>query len=142
MQRIEIIGHLGQDAEIKDFQNNQVINFSVAVTESYTNKSGEKISTTTWFECAKWGNQTQIANFLKKGQQVFISGKPQARAWTKQDGTLVANLGINVFDIKLLGSSSSNNNNNAQQTNTAAAPTANNTNTSNSNDDEHDDLPF
>jgi single-strand DNA-binding protein len=140
MQRIEIIGHIGQDAEIKEFQNNQVINFSVAVTESYTNKStGEKTSNTTWFECAKWGNQTQIANFLKKGQQVFISGKPQARAWTKQDGTLVANLGVNVFDIKLLGS---NNNNNAQQTNTATSPSENNTNTANSNDDEHDDLPF
>jgi len=139
MQRIDIIGHIGQDAEIKYFQSNQVINFSVAVTESYINKSsGEKISTTTWFECAKWGNQTQIANFLKKGQQVFVTGKPQARAWTKQDGTLVANLGINVFDVKLLGS----NNNNAQQTNTAATPTVNNANTSNSNDDEHDDLPF
>lgn len=141
MQRVEIIGHVGQDAEIKDFNNNQVINFSVAVTESYTNKTtGEKTSTTTWFECAKWGNQTQIANFLKKGQQVFVSGKPQARAWAKQDGSLVASQGINVLNIQLLGSPKTENN-------SAAAPQQNNAETNTNpqspqKEEEHDDLPF
>jgi len=104
MQRVELIGHIGQDAEVKDLGENQVINFSVAVTESYTNKQGEKISNTNWYECAKWGNNTTIAQYLKKGTQVFISGKPQSRAWQKEDGTLVSNLGVNVFNITLLGS--------------------------------------
>jgi len=43
MQRIEIIGRIGADAEIKEFPTNQVISFSVAVSESYTNKQGEKL---------------------------------------------------------------------------------------------------
>ncbi len=112
MQRLTIIGHLGQDAEIKDFKDNQVINFSVAVTESYVDKStNEKKSNTTWFECAKWGNNTSVAQFLKKGQQVLVEGKPQARAWQKPDATIASSLGINVFDIKLLGSSKSESNN-------------------------------
>lgn len=74
MNKQEIIGFIGQDAEVKDYNQNQVINFSVAVTEGYTNKStGEKITNTIWFECAKWGNNTQIAQYLKKGTQVYIS---------------------------------------------------------------------
>lgn len=104
MQRLEIIGHIGQDAEVKDFGGNQVINFSVAVSESYTNRQGEKVTNTTWYECAKWGNNTTVAQYLKKGQQVYISGKPQARAWQKDDGTLVASQGINVLSLQLLGS--------------------------------------
>lgn len=72
MQRTEIIGFCGQDAEVKDFGENQVINFSVAVSESYTNRQGEKVSNTTWYECAKWGNNTAIAQYLKKDNR-FLS---------------------------------------------------------------------
>ena len=147
MQRVDIIGHLGQDAEVKDFQNNQVINFSVAVTESYINKTtGEKMQNTTWFECAKWGNQTHIAQYLNKGQLVYVTGKPKARAWQKQDGTTVASLGIDVFEIKLLGSAKSENQGTSQPhhsnhpTNT---PPANQGNPQPpTNEEEHDDLPF
>jgi single-strand DNA-binding protein len=116
MQRLTIIGHIGQDSVVKDLGSNQVINFSVAVSETYVNKTtNEKITNTTWYECAKWGNNTSIAQYLKKGQQVFIEGKPSARAWQKEDGSLVSVLGINVFDITLLGSSKSEGNSTAQQ---------------------------
>lgn len=104
MQRIEIIGHIGNDAEIKDFNNNQVINFSVAVSENYTNKEGVKVSKTSWYECAKWGNQTQIAPYLKKGTQVFVSGAPTARSWVNSNGETIVRMGITVNNIQLLGS--------------------------------------
>ena len=122
MQRLEIIGHIGQDAEVKDFGENQVINFSVAVSESYTNKQGEKITNTNWFECAKWGNNTSVAQYLKKGTQVYVSGKPQSRAWQKDDGTLVASQGLNVFTLQLLGSK---NDNQPQTSNGTQTPQAN-----------------
>ena len=105
MQRLTIIGHCGNDAEVKDLGQNQVINFSVAVSEIYVNKStNEKVTNTTWYEIAKWGNNTAVAQHLKKGTQVLVEGKPTARAWQKEDGSLVSVLGINAFDIKLLGS--------------------------------------
>jgi single-strand DNA-binding protein len=140
MQRIEIIGHIGQDSEVKDFGENQVINFSVAVTESYTNKQGEKIGNTTWYECAKWGNNTAIAQYLKKGQQVFVSGKPQSRAWQKDDGTLVSNLGINVLNIQLLGSK--NENQSQSQPQAASQPQAQAPATNFNEEDNDDGLPF
>ena len=152
MQRTEIIGFCGQDAEVKDLGSNQVINFSVAVSESYTNAKGEKVTNTNWYECAKWGNNTAIAQYLKKGQQVFVSGKPQARAWQKDDGTLVSVLGINVFSLQLLGAK---NDNQATSQNNSEKPqsempktfvdnketTAYNENFG-TNEEGHDDQPF
>jgi len=102
MNRIEIIGFLGQDAEVKETSNNQVINFSVAVDDSYKNKAGEKVEKTVWFECARWGNNTQMAQYLKKGQQVFISGKPNNRAYQNSNGETVVVNGITVETIKLI----------------------------------------
>lgn len=109
MNRCEIIGYIGQDAKVNDLGGNQVINFSVAVSESYIKKdTGEKITNTTWYECDRWSNNTQIAQYLKKGQQVYVSGTPTARAWQTENGELKAVLGINVNQIKLLGNSNSN----------------------------------
>ena len=109
MQKIQVIGRIGKDAEVKDFGNSQVINFSVAVSEKYTNKqTGEITTNTTWFECAKWGNNTSIAQYIKKGGQIFIEGKINNRAWVDQSGTPQVTNGINVFEIELVGSKDDN----------------------------------
>ena len=147
MQRLTIIGHLGQDAEVKDLGHNQVINFSVAVSESYVNKTtNEKVTNTTWYECAKWGNNTAVAQFLKKGQQVLVEGKPTARSWQKEDGSLVSVLGVSVLNLELLGSAKSENNSQPQaQAPQPQSPAPSSDATANiSNVDEVDDdgLPF
>lgn len=50
MQRLTIIGFIGNDSEVKDLGQNQVINFSVAVSETYVNKTtNEKVTNTTWY---------------------------------------------------------------------------------------------
>lgn len=102
--RTEIIGHIGQDAEVKDVGNNQVINFKVAVTETWKNQQGEKQSKTTWFEVSKWGNNVAIASYLKKGTLVYVEGKPESRAYINNEGQDVAVNGIKARDIQLLGS--------------------------------------
>lgn len=99
----QIIGHIGHDAEVKDLGHNQVINFSVAVTENWKNQQGEKHSKTTWFEISKWGNNVGLAPHLTKGTQVYVSGKPEARAFINKQGEAVAVNGINASVITLLG---------------------------------------
>lgn len=100
MQRVEIIGLVGKDAEVKDFNNNQVINFSVAVTEKHNEKEY-----TTWYDVSKWGNNTSVAQYIKKGTRIFISGKPTVRAYVNNtSGEAVGILGINAFEIELLSS--------------------------------------
>lgn len=143
MQRLTIIGYVGQDCTVKDLGTNQVINFSVAVSETYINKTtNEKVTNTTWYECAKWGNNTSIARYLKKGQQVFVEGKPTARAWQKEDGSLVSVLGLNAFDITLLGSAKTESA--PQQEASKAVPQQSNSFVDSNTvaEEEHDDLPF
>ncbi len=141
MNRQEFIGHIGNDAEVKDLGTNQVINFSVGVSESYVNKNtNEKITNTTWFECAKWGNNTQIAQYLKKGQQVYIMGKPNNRAWQNELGEIKVVNGVLVNEIKLLGGKQSNDNTQPQQQPQQAAQPQNNEDFENLTDD--DGLPF
>lgn len=101
--RTEVIGHIGQDAELKEVGNTQVINFTVAATENWKNQQGEKQSKTTWFEVSKWGNNVAVAQYLKKGKEVYVSGKPEARAFVNKEGQAVAVNGINASEITLLG---------------------------------------
>lgn len=103
MQRLDIIGFIGRDAEVKDFNTDQVINFSVAVTESYKDKNGVKQTKSTWYEVSKWGNNTAIAQYLKKGTLVMVTGKPNARIWTKDGGEHNIILTIQAQNIQLLG---------------------------------------
>lgn len=143
MQQIQIIGFIGQDAKVNDLGTNQVINFSVAVSESYVKKeTGEKITNTIWYDCSRWGNNTQIAQYLKKGQQVFVSGTPTARAWQNENGEIKSVLGIKVDRIELLGSDNSNSNNSENSNNTQNISNFNNQEINNVNNEEHDDLPF
>ena len=150
MQKIQVIGRIGKDAEVKDFGNSQVINFSVAVSEKYTNKqTGEVTTNTTWFECAKWGNNTSIAQYIKKGGQIFVEGKINNRAWVDQSGTPQVTNGINVFEIELLGSKDDNQTPQSQQQRSPSTapiiPPANEQQfmpISSEKEEEADDLPF
>jgi len=64
MLQIEIIGNLGQDAEIKEFNGQRFISFSVAHTESYTDAHGERQKRTVWVSCLKYG-ESGVINYLK-----------------------------------------------------------------------------
>lgn len=142
MNRLEIIGFIGQDAVVKDLGSNQVINFSVAVSESYVNKTtNEKVTNTTWFDCAKWGNNTVIAQYLKKGTQLYISGKPNNRGWLNENGEVKIANGITVNEITLLAGAKVN-----SETPTPSEPLKQSTSPTDveipSTSEENDDLPF
>ncbi len=143
MQRIEIIGNIGNDAEIKDFQSNQVINFNVAVSETFTNKTtNEKTTNTIWFSVQKWGNNTSLAQYLLKGTQVFIAGKVANRAWIDKDGNAQISNGINAFEIQLLGKKEQSTASAAPQQSYPQANQPNSFVDDGFKEEEHDDLPF
>lgn len=122
MIKTQMIGHIGQDATTRDVNGMTAISFNVASTEKYKNKNGELVSDTTWAQCTIWrkSDQLGIVQYLKKGTQVYIEGKPSASAFiSKQSSEAMAQLNIRVNDLKLLGSA-----NQTQQQNT---PVSNNT---------------
>ncbi|QRN82046.1 single-stranded DNA-binding protein [Chloroflexota bacterium] len=76
-QRILVRGNIGSEPRIKEFaKGDSVCNFSIAVNESYTNRSGKKVPSTTWFQCAAWNAiGKNIHQYKHKGEPIFIEGK-------------------------------------------------------------------
>ena len=90
---MNIIGRLTKDAEVRTLSNEkQVVNFSVAINDSYKNKEGERIEQTTYFDCAYWFSP-KVAQILTKGTVVELTGKVSARAWTGNNGEAHAEIG-------------------------------------------------
>lgn len=75
MLKLVLVGNIGQDATIKDFGTSKYIAFSVAHSESYTNKAGVKVEKTQWVSCLKYvKDETKLTEYLKKGTKVYIEG--------------------------------------------------------------------
>jgi len=109
MIQLIIIGHIGKDATVTDFNGKKIINFSVAHSEKYKNAENVEITKTTWAECAIWKNQNEslaIANYLKKGGKVFVQGMPEVSVYTNKENKAVPKLAIKVSKVELLGEAS------------------------------------
>lgn len=102
MLKIEIIGHLGNDAEIKELNGKKYISFNLASTEKFKNATGENVERTTWVSCLRPG-EGAILEYLKKGTQVYCRGNLNAKAYNGKNG-LQTGLTCNVQELELLGS--------------------------------------
>lgn len=130
---MNIIGRLTRDAEVRTTsQDKQVVNFSVAINDSYRNKQGERIEQTIYFDCSYWIS-TKIANLLIKGTLVELIGRISARAWTSSQGEPKAGLNFHTSQIKLHG---------GVRKNEVVQTTEQSVNSTITTKNEEDDLPF
>jgi single stranded DNA-binding protein len=83
-----LIGNLGRDPETKyTTGGDAVTNLSIATTETWKDKSGEKQEKTEWHRVVLFGRQAEVAGeYLKKGRSVYIEGRLQTRKYTDKDG--------------------------------------------------------
>ena len=88
INKVILVGNLGKDPEIRSLESGaKVANFSLATSESYKGKDGQKVTTTEWHNIVLWRGLADIAErFLKKGNQVYIEGKIKTRVWDDKDG--------------------------------------------------------
>ena len=89
VNRVTLIGNLGQDPDIRFTQNQkQVANVSIATSESWTDKNtGQKQEKTEWHRVVFFDRLAEIVGqYLKKGSKVYIEGKLQTRKWQNQQG--------------------------------------------------------
>lgn len=105
INKLIFVGNIGQDATVKDVNGKQVINFSVAHTESYTKADGVKVERTTWAAVSYWPKSAAVAAYLKKGQLVYVEGSAGVEAYTDKQGKASAALRVTATMVKLLGSS-------------------------------------
>jgi len=88
VNRVILIGNLGKDPEIRSLEGGvKVANFSLATTETYKGKNGEKVESTEWHNIVLWRGLAEVAeSYLKKGNSIFIEGKIKTRDWTDKEG--------------------------------------------------------
>ena len=102
---MNITGRLTADAQVHKLKDNrQVVNFSVAVNDSYKTKQGERIEHTAFFDCSYWITPN-VAKILTKGSLVELTGRVSVRAWTDMDGKAHVGLNFHTSSIKLHGGS-------------------------------------
>lgn len=102
MNQINLIGRVGKNPEIKNFDWGKTATFTLAVSERF-NKDGKRVEETEWFNISVTGKQAEVVEkFLKKGDQVFISGKYKSREYTDKDGVKQVFREVRTNQIELL----------------------------------------
>lgn len=86
--RVQLIGNLGQDPEIKTLESGKkVAHFTLATNDDYKNGDGQKVSETTWHNIVAWNGLADIAGkHLKKGGQVCVEGRIVYRSYEDKKG--------------------------------------------------------
>jgi len=131
----QITGRLTADAIVKTLDSGKdVVNFSIADNEQYKRKgTDEPLKFTTFFSCSYWAN-TAIAQVLRKGAVVQISGRISARAYTTNTGDAAASLNLHANRIEVLAY--------AQDKATSTPQPKEQANSKKTKERETDDLPF
>lgn len=96
-----IIGRITKDAVVNTLKDDRkVVNFSLAINESYKPKGGERVKVTTYCNCSYWLSE-RIAGNLKKGTLLEVTGRIFVSAYVGSDGTAKASLNCHVSSIKI-----------------------------------------
>jgi single-strand DNA-binding protein len=106
VNKVILIGNLGRDPETRYLPDGgAVTNISVATTDVWKDKNGEKQERTEWHRVAFFGRLAEIAGeYLKKGSQVYIEGRLQTRKWQDKEGQDRYTTEIVAGDMRMLGS--------------------------------------
>ena len=88
VNKVILLGNLGKDPEVRHLENGRAVaNFSLATSETYKNKAGERVTTTEWHNIVLWTPFAEIAEkYLKKGSQIYLEGKLTSRSYEDKDG--------------------------------------------------------
>ena len=88
VNKVILVGNLGRDPEMRFMPNGEAVcNFSIATTDSWKDKSGQKQERTEWHNIVIYRKLAEIAGeYLKKGRPVYIEGRLQTRKWQTKEG--------------------------------------------------------
>ena len=103
--KVQLIGHVGQEPEIKTFDGGKkVANITIATNDFYTNDKGEKVEQTEWHRVTAWGKLAEIIEkYVDKGKEIAVEGKLTHRSYDDKDGSKRYITEVVANDILLLG---------------------------------------
>jgi single-strand DNA-binding protein len=104
VNKVILVGNVGKDPEIRHLDSNvSVATFSLATSEVYNNKAGERVTQTEWHNIVCWRNLATLAEkYIKKGSQIYVEGRIRSRTYDANDGTKRTAYEINADEVRLL----------------------------------------
>lgn len=105
VNKVILVGHLGKDPEVRYLEGGTAVaNFTLATSESYKDKNGNKVDQTEWHNVVVWRGLAQVAEkYLKKGQLIYVEGKLRTRSWDDKEGNKRYTTEIVADNMTMLG---------------------------------------
>jgi single-strand DNA-binding protein len=105
VNKVILVGHVGKDPEVRYLESNTpYCRLSLATSEVYKNKAGERVTTTEWHNVVLWRGLAEVAEkYVKKGTQVYIEGRLRTRSWDDKDKNKRYTTEIVADVLQLLG---------------------------------------
>ena len=109
INKVILIGNLGKDPEVRYLDSGvAVANLSLATSENYKNKDGERVTQTEWHDVVLWRGLAEVAEkYLKKGSSIYIEGKLRTNKWVDKDENTRYKTEILADKLTMLGKSNS-----------------------------------
>jgi single-strand DNA-binding protein len=152
VNKVILVGNLGKDPEVRYLENGSVVaNVTIATSESYKDRNGNRIENTEWHDLEMWDGLAKIAEqYLNKGKTIYVEGRIKSDTWQDDQGMNRKKIRIRVQNMTMLGSAGGGSgspmqgNSNYQPTsaNATLTPPAAPQMDSPSDTDVTDDLPF
>ena len=100
-----LVGNLGRDVELRYTPGGAALaNLSVATTEVWNDKTGQRQEKTEWHRVVVWGKQAEtLQEYLLKGRQIYVEGRLQTRKWDDRDGNTRYTTEVRADRVVLLG---------------------------------------
>lgn len=99
-----LLGRCGKDPETRTAGSTSVASISLATSEKYTNKQGEKVENTTWHNLEFWGKLADIASqYIKKGDMIYVEGTTVTDKWQDKEGNDRYTTKVKVKELTMLG---------------------------------------
>lgn len=104
MFKVEFIGNLGADAEIKEVNGSKFVAMRIALTDKWTTESGEKKESTTWADVTMSNTESKVIPFLKSGVKLFVRGNGSLRVYSSpKERRMKAGIQCAATEIELCG---------------------------------------
>ena len=144
VNKVILVGNLGKDPEVRYLDNNKVVaNLTLATTENYKDRNGNKVENTEWHDLELWDGLAKIAEqYLTKGRSIYVEGKIKTDSWKDDEGNNKYRTRIRVQNMTMLGGGTGSVGIAPEQRNHMQIPDSGSPTSNLDMETESDDLPF
>jgi len=104
VNKVQLLGNIGKDPEVRETKAGNIVNLTMATSEKYTDKSGQKQENTEWHNLVVFGKLADVvAKYVKKGDKLYVEGSITTRKWEDKEGNTRYTTEVKVRDLTMLG---------------------------------------